>query len=76
MGVMIYEVLKNNLKSKYRPDLKDNFTELLEGLESFIQTSESVKPVYGPLNFSRLEYTIPKLLIRYKPTAKELEAMR
>ena len=70
----MYDVLKNNFKSKYRPDLKSNFTDLLQGLESFIDTSDFVKPIYGPLNFSRLEYTIPKVLIPYKPTASELEA--
>lgn len=32
-----------------------------------------MKPIYGPLNFSKLEYSIPRVL---KPSPSELEAKR
>jgi hypothetical protein len=34
MSTMVYDIIKNNFSSKYRPDLRDNFISLLQGLES------------------------------------------
>lgn len=79
MGVMMYDVLKNNFKTKYRPSLKENFSNLLIGLEGFTKTSNSVEVKYGPLNFSKLDYTIPNALIPTlpkEPSPSELEAIR
>ena len=60
---MLFEVMKKNTKPRHRAKLHENFKDLLEGLEGFTQSGESVVPKYGPLNFAKHEYTLPDLTL-------------
>jgi len=51
---LIFESLKANFAHEHRPNLTDNFKELMRNLESYTLTSDSVLPKSGPLNFIKL----------------------
>ena len=54
IACLIFESLKANFAHEHRPNLTDNFKELMRNLESYTLTSDSVLPKSGPLNFIKL----------------------
>lgn len=64
---LMYEAMKKNIRPRARPNLHDNFKEMITALKEISLSNDTIIPKLGNLSFAKHEVSMPEFVPDAEP---------